>query len=520
MSDDEQTLLTEGMFSLVGNITQKALAYAFLFAATSLVAPAQYGIYTWSISIFMLGYSWSNLSIYRSISYFIPQYRANGTQADQATALLKISMLSLLPVSVAAVLIYWQADRTVTLLGRPEATGTILLLLPTFWILLVKDILSELFRGVERVRYTVYIESVCYPLIHLVAFIAFIFVFEPTIALAASFTVGWGITLILAGILFRESNISTRVRRGAGPSFRNITNYSLPLVGGSALGDFMTQMDIILVGSLLGEADPGFFRIAVSVASLSAILPSIFKSISKPLFSKIEAREDKEQLRSLYLTSSRWGVIAAIPVGIYLLAIPTEFVGVLFNDSYAIAATIIPILVISNVFPRLWGNSDGLLRGGGYTKLVFARILLMFSVNLVLDLILIPELGITGAAIGTTAASVVGLLFEIVVVKRLYQVSVTSWTHWAAFMSGAVTFGVLLLLRAYLSPFLAVFGFPIVTVVVYILLLLLSGGLYEEDIRQLEVTAEKIRTKTGLNAVIFVILIDKIRQDPIYNKTR
>jgi O-antigen/teichoic acid export membrane protein len=499
MGDDEETLLTEGLFSLVGNIAQKGLTYGFLVVATYLIAPDRFGVYVWALSILTLAYGWSNLNIYRSISYFVPQYEEHGNRAGQGAALFKVTVLSLIPISVVGVGIYWQAERIVTLLGRGEAAPVIVLLLPALWILMVKDLFTELFRGLERVRYVVYVQSFCYPAIHLLSLVVFVYLFEPTVTLALAFTVSWGAALVLAGVLFGRLDVPFVFRRDAGPSFREIFSYSLPLMAGGALGDFITQMDIILLGVFLGTDDPAFFRIALSVASMSVVFPSMFKSISKPIFSRLEAAKGKDRLRSLYLTSSRWGLLVSVPVAVYLFAVPEALVNVLFEERYGLAATVVPVLVVARVFPHLSGYSGSLLTGSGYTRLLFVRIALQFGINLVLDLVLIPELGIFGAAIGSVTAVVAGSLFEIGAAKYLHGVQITSWSHWSGLGSGVLAFATLIALKPSVSPLVAVLTFPVVTMVIYVGGLLLSGGIYDEDIEQLRTAAGKLNARTGLD---------------------
>lgn len=124
----------------------------------------------------MLAYGWSNLNIYRSLSYYVPRYKERNDSEGMGAALFKVTALSLVPTSVIGLGIYWQSERIVTLLGRPDAAGVVALLVPIFWILLARDILSELFRGYERIRYIVYVRSLCYPLIHFGSFITFVVV--------------------------------------------------------------------------------------------------------------------------------------------------------------------------------------------------------------------------------------------------------------------------------------------------------------------------------------------------------
>ena len=56
MADDEEQMLTEGVFALVGNIAGKGLGYGFLVVATYLINPETFGVYVWALSTLMLVY--------------------------------------------------------------------------------------------------------------------------------------------------------------------------------------------------------------------------------------------------------------------------------------------------------------------------------------------------------------------------------------------------------------------------------------------------------------------------------
>jgi O-antigen/teichoic acid export membrane protein len=96
MADDEERMLTESMFALVGNVAEKGLGYGFLVVATYLIAPDKFGVYTWALSTLMLAYGWSNMNLYRSLSYFAPRAAQRDEREVIVTTLVKILALSVI----------------------------------------------------------------------------------------------------------------------------------------------------------------------------------------------------------------------------------------------------------------------------------------------------------------------------------------------------------------------------------------------------------------------------------------
>lgn len=163
------------------------------------------------------------------------------------------------------------------------------------------------------------------------------------------------------------------------------------------------RIDQVMIGKLLGNADVGLYSAAVKIAELWYFVPVAIVTSLFPLILEIREQDRKKYLSSLqYLYSGlTWlGIFVGIFFGIFAKFI----VELLYGSEYLGAALPLTISIWSGVFV-----AQGLARG----KWLVAENLQRYSiwyvgsgaiVNIILNLLLIPRYGITGACVATLIA--------------------------------------------------------------------------------------------------------------------
>jgi O-antigen/teichoic acid export membrane protein len=89
----------------------------------------------------------------------------------------------------------------------------------------------------------------------------------------------------------------------------------------------------------------------------------------------------------------------------------------LFKPEYAYAAPVLSVHIWSGVFVFLGAASGQYLIAENYNKLTFVRTGFGAIVNILLNLLLIPKMGMMGAAIATLAAYASATFFILVIPK-------------------------------------------------------------------------------------------------------
>jgi len=204
----------------------------------------------------------------------------------------------------------------------------------------------------------------------------------------------------------------TRWRVGRGTA-RQLFADSWPLaLSGLAVAVYM-RIDQIMIGQFLGDAHVGVYSASIRLAALwyfipNAIVPSVFPAI-------VRARQMSERvyfarLQVLYDLLC----LTSITVAIVVTLARRPVVMLLYGSEYIEAAGVLPIHMWAGVFVGLGVASQRFLLTENLAKVASARTSIGCLTNVVLNLLLIPRMGIRGAAIATVASQSVAA-FSIVV---------------------------------------------------------------------------------------------------------
>jgi O-antigen/teichoic acid export membrane protein len=125
----------------------------------------------------------------------------------------------------------------------------------------------------------------------------------------------------------------------------------------------------------------------------------------QPRLSALLAIHDKAGAKALYRVSTTWLVLLMWPLFGACIALAPTYLA-LFGPGYRDAVAVVVILSLSMLLASACGVVDSVIIMAGRTSWNLATTLLALAVNVGVDLWLIPEHGIVGAAIGWCAAVV------------------------------------------------------------------------------------------------------------------
>lgn len=206
---------------------------------------------------------------------------------------------------------------------------------------------------------------------------------------------------------------------------RTIADLSLPIVGGMVSQNVMNLVDTAMVGSL-GEA----VLAAVGLSSFASFMAQAFIMGLSYGVQAMAARRLGEGRQSVMAHPLNGGLLLALGLGVpssVLLVWAAPSLYPLLNDDPAVMAEGVPYLQARLCAITAVGMNfafRGYLNGVNLSPLYLRSLLLMNACNLVLNYALIfgklgmPELGATGAGIGSAVATYVGTATYFVIAIR------------------------------------------------------------------------------------------------------
>lgn len=175
------------------------------------------------------------------------------------------------------------------------------------------------------------------------------------------------------------------------------------------------QLEVYLLSALQSPEASGIFNVAARTAILSAVFLEGLGLIFAPFIADLTHRNQIQDLKKLLTTVTRWSFTAGIAVFSFTVFFGGPILGI-FGTSYQIA--LLPLIVLSSahMVNAATGPVGYVINMAGYSRVNLANSGLTLALNIILVAVLIPPLGILGAAIGG------GLAIILVNLLRVYEV--------------------------------------------------------------------------------------------------
>ena len=192
---------------------------------------------------------------------------------------------------------------------------------------------------------------------------------------------------------------------------------SFPLVLSSALIVLYMRIDQIMIAYYLDSSQVGLYSSAVKLTESTFIIGTIICTSIFPMLQKTYTLDEKE-FKSKFV--QLYGILIWIGLAISFCVslLSNEIVAITFGTAYANAAPALAINIWSCVFVFLGVAHSKLLLIRNQNMTFLNRNLIGLIINVVLNIILIPRIGIIGAAYATLISQIyVGYLHDYVFMK-------------------------------------------------------------------------------------------------------
>ena len=270
-------------------------------------------------------------------------------------------------------------------------------------------------RSFQKMGAYGFVAYVCIPLFSTLCFLFLVNKFsELTPFLAYSIGIFMAVLssqLIWKKLLKRSKNNSEKTHKQA-PLFQA----ALPLMLVAVLLFFNDWIDKLMLRVLSTDVDVGLYSAAFRWIQFFALPLISINAIIAPKLSE-SWLNSKTSLSSLAQKATGLIVLSSIPLAIIIICF-SNYLLAFFGKEFIIANTALIILLIGQVFNVFAGPVGIILKMTQNQDALLKFVFLSVVINLILNLILIPQLGINGAAVGTTMSIIVFNLFCIVFIKR------------------------------------------------------------------------------------------------------
>jgi O-antigen/teichoic acid export membrane protein len=234
------------------------------------------------------------------------------------------------------------------------------------------------------------------------------------------------------------------------------------------------RIDIVLITRILGYAQTGLYSAAYRFFDILAFFPAVVNHALYPLFATLMAEGKMAEIKDILEKYLRFMAALAIPIGVGGTLLAKSIIGIL-NPDYAAAAPVLMILVWapSILFMYIVVNA---LVVSQLTKFAMVVTGVNVVVNVIGNIILLPRIGIRGAAIMTIVSEFIQGAFYFYFVRR----KITDFRFFSLIWKPIVASGIMGVAVLYVR-FLPLFLTVGVGVAIYAISLLVLRFFHRDD---------------------------------------
>jgi O-antigen/teichoic acid export membrane protein len=215
----------------------------------------------------------------------------------------------------------------------------------------------------------------------------------------------WIVTLIQARVL--DKRLDAKV--DTGPKQYDVKTWlgtSLPIFIVEGFYLLLTYVDILALEHLRSPDEVAIYYAGARLLAIVAFVYFAIAGATTHKFTRYHVAGDAEKLKSFFADTARWTFWPSLVVCAAILALGRPLLA-LFGPNFASGYSVMFILAIGMLARAAVGPAERLLNMLGDRKQCAGIYAIAFAVNLALCLLLIPHIGIEGAATATSAALVV-----------------------------------------------------------------------------------------------------------------
>lgn len=288
----------------------------------------------------------------------------------------------------------------------------------------LKQVFSFFARGTEKIRLVV-IMGIIDTVLTIVLNLIFLLYLDKGIN-------GYYYSLIITGLLisviyyivldikpntlFKRSNIILK---------KEMLLYSLPMIPNSLSWWISNSSDKILINYFYGASLTGLYAIAYKIPSLLNTITSIFMQAWQ--ISAVEEFESQENDNFSNAYTFLFGI--NILVCVLLIIFSKTIARIMFSSEFYLAVNFVPILLVAYFFNGMSAYLGSIYTSSKKTNMLFISTMFGAVINIILNLILIPNYGGYGAAIATSVSYMVIWIVRLINTRKILKLNFNILNH-------------------------------------------------------------------------------------------
>jgi len=472
---DISAMARGGLLNLVGAAGTGILTFALVTVLTRGLGPASYGAFVSAMGLFTVLSNTAELGADTGLVRTIARLRA----LDRVRDIRKTILVAIIPPLVIGTLfgvaMWLWAPQLAHIFGKGKGSDQIAEFarwmapfLPAGGVVLV---LLSATRGFGTMVPTVLVDRLGRPLVQVVLALALILAAGAHNANHGLIALSWAVPQLIGfliglwwlwGLLLKAERRDRRQngRRRSRPTMvlaEKFWRFTAPRGLAGIFQIVVLWLNTLLVGRLASTAKAGVFNAATRYITAGLMVGVAVQHVAGPKLSELMAQKSWDRARGVYQTTTAWLMVATWPMYLtFGLFAPTLLR--IFGHGFEGGTGALEVLGFTMLAATAVGTVDMVLLMGGKSSWNLFNTVVGLTSNIVLNLVLIPRYGGTGAAIAWSSSILFTNLAPLVQVWKFLGMHPFGRGFPKVVMAGGAYGALGFVVRAALGTSFAVFG--------------------------------------------------------------
>ena len=408
----------------IGTIIGMLLGFIGRIILVRFTTQTEYGIYCLALVVIGIFVTISTLGLSEGSTRYIAYFRGKNEEGKvKGVISSSIKIVIIASISLAVISFFVSDFISTNIFHAPELSTPLKIFSIAIPFTVLINVFIAIFRGFDRVDAQVYFNNILRPILYLLFLIAVVLFGLSFLGVVYACVLSIAVTCVVFVIyVMKKSPLS--IRSGSSvinPMTKELLFFSVPLLAVSMLMMIMSWTDTLMLGYFKTPDVVGVYNTALPLASLLSMSVSSMTFIYVPIISQLYSKNLIDELRKCYIILTKWIFLLTLPIFFVLFLFPDVVLNLLFGSRYVGAAVALQVLAFGFFLNISLGLSYNTLLVLGKNKFLMWTFVISAIINIILNMILIPPMGIIGASIASAFSLIVGKILNTMKLYRFFE---------------------------------------------------------------------------------------------------
>ena len=389
------------------------------------ITQTEYGIYCLALVMISIFATISTLGLGEGSTRYIAYFRGkneDGKVRGVISSSIKIAFIA--SISLAVISFFVSHFISISIFHTPALSTPIKIFSIAIPFTVLINVFIAIFRGFDRVDAQVYFNNILRPVLYLLFLIAVVLFGLSFLGVVYAYVLSIATTCVVF-VIYLMKKYPLSIRSGSSvtnPMTQELLFFSVPLLAVSMLMMVMSWTDTLMLGYFKTPEIVGVYNAALPLAGLLSMTLSSMNFIYVPIISQLYSKNLIGELKRSYIILTKWIFLVTVPIFFVLFLFPDVVLSLLFGSRYIGASVALQVLAFGFFLNICLGFTYTTLLVLGKSNFLMWTFVISAIINIILNMALIPQIGIIGAAIASALSLIVAKILNLIKLYRFFEV--------------------------------------------------------------------------------------------------